>query len=194
MQCSIKLCNAVSSVAYRCCCPPWAFPPRLGPPCGAAPFLPVRSMFQIERWLMLPLSLNPVAQLSCEALRLGCEAYSLIGLRLFKMATGGVPALPEALRMGPRRSRRWLTLRSSSRPASCQAARTWLSVGSLLCIVNASATTSSGLQRKGSCAPSQLRLARGCSFSVRSQVPIRPCDLLDRSAAALLFLFRSILS
>ncbi len=58
-------------------------------------------MFQLERWLMLPASLNPVAQLSCEALRLGCEAYSLIGLRLFKMATGGVPALPEALRMGP---------------------------------------------------------------------------------------------
>ena len=50
---------------------------------------------------MLPASLNPVAQLSCEALRLGCEAYSLIGLRLFKMATGGVPALPEALRMVP---------------------------------------------------------------------------------------------
>ncbi len=50
---------------------------------------------------MLPLSLNPVAQLSCEALRLGCEAYSLIGLRLFKMATGGVPAVSEALRMMP---------------------------------------------------------------------------------------------
>src|SRR3712207_9366620 len=56
-------------------------------------------MFQMERWLMLPASLNPVAQLSCEALRLGCEAYSLIGLRLFKMATGGVPAVSEALRM-----------------------------------------------------------------------------------------------
>ena len=50
---------------------------------------------------MLPLSMNPVAQLSCEALRLGCEAYSLIGLRLFKMATGGVPAVSEALRMVP---------------------------------------------------------------------------------------------
>ena len=50
---------------------------------------------------MLPASLNPVAQLSCEALRLGCEAYSLIGLRLFKMATGGVPAMSEALRMAP---------------------------------------------------------------------------------------------
>ena len=50
---------------------------------------------------MLPTSLNPVAQLSCEALRLSCEAYSLIGLRLFKMATGGVPAVPEALRMVP---------------------------------------------------------------------------------------------
>src|SRR5215204_2210898 len=58
-------------------------------------------MFQMERWLMLPASLNPVAQLSCEALRLGCEAYSLIGLRLFKLATGGVPAVSEALRMMP---------------------------------------------------------------------------------------------
>ena len=52
---------------------------------------------------MLPLSLNPVAQLSCEALRLGCEACSLIGLRLFKMATGGVPAISEALCMIPKK-------------------------------------------------------------------------------------------
>ena len=58
-------------------------------------------MFQMERLLMLPLSLNPVAQLSCDILHLGREAYSLIGLRLFKMATGGVPAVPEALRMVP---------------------------------------------------------------------------------------------
>jgi hypothetical protein len=58
-------------------------------------------MFQLERWLMLPASLAPVAQLSCEALRLGCEADSLIGLRLFKMVTGGVPAVSEALRMVP---------------------------------------------------------------------------------------------
>ena len=50
---------------------------------------------------MLPNSLNPVAKLSLDTLRLGCEAYSLIGLRFFKMATGGVPALPEALRMAP---------------------------------------------------------------------------------------------
>ena len=50
---------------------------------------------------MLPVSLNPVAKLSFDTLRLGCEAYSLIGLRLFKMTTGGVPALPEALRMVP---------------------------------------------------------------------------------------------
>src|SRR4051812_4234829 len=85
----------------RCCSPPWEFPPRLGPPFGAAPFLEGRSMFQLERWLMLPASLTPVAQLSCEALRLGCEAYSLIGLRLFKMVTGGVPAVSEALRMVP---------------------------------------------------------------------------------------------
>ena len=58
-------------------------------------------MFQLESLLMLPTSLNPVAQLSCEALRLGCEAYSVMGLRLFKMATGGVPAVSEALRMVP---------------------------------------------------------------------------------------------
>ena len=50
---------------------------------------------------MLPASLNPVAQLSCDTLHLGREALSLIGLRLFKMATGGVPAVSEALRMVP---------------------------------------------------------------------------------------------
>ena len=50
---------------------------------------------------MLPASLNPVAQLSFDTLHLGREALSLIGLRLFKMATGGVPAVPEALRMVP---------------------------------------------------------------------------------------------
>ena len=58
-------------------------------------------MFQMERLLMLPASLNPVAQLSSDTLHLGREALSLIGLRLFKMATGGVPAMPEALRMVP---------------------------------------------------------------------------------------------
>jgi len=42
-----------------------------------------------------------MAKLSFDALRLACETYSLIGLRLFEMATGGVPALPEALRMVP---------------------------------------------------------------------------------------------
>ena len=50
---------------------------------------------------MLSLSMNPVAKLSFDTLRLGCEAYSLIGLRLFEMATGGVPAVSEALRMVP---------------------------------------------------------------------------------------------
>ena len=50
---------------------------------------------------MLPISLNPVAQLSFNTLHLGREALSLVGLRLFKMATGGVPAGPEALRMIP---------------------------------------------------------------------------------------------
>jgi hypothetical protein len=58
-------------------------------------------MFQLERWLMLPLFLNPVAQLSCDTLHLGREALRLIGLRLFKMATGGAPAASEALRMVP---------------------------------------------------------------------------------------------
>src|SRR3954470_11882572 len=65
----------------RCCSPPWAFPPRLGPLLGAAPFLEVRSMFQLERLLMLPASLTPVAQLSSDTLHLGREALSLIGLR-----------------------------------------------------------------------------------------------------------------
>ena len=50
---------------------------------------------------MLPTCLNPVAQLFFDTLHLGREALSLIGLRLFKMATGGVPAGPEALRMVP---------------------------------------------------------------------------------------------
>ena len=50
---------------------------------------------------MLSLSMNPVAKLSFDTFRLGCEAHSLIGLRLFAMATGVVPALSEALRMVP---------------------------------------------------------------------------------------------
>jgi len=50
---------------------------------------------------MLPFSMNPVAKLSFDTLHLACEAYSLIGLRLFEMATGGVPAVSEALRMVP---------------------------------------------------------------------------------------------
>src|SRR5215212_7055542 len=50
---------------------------------------------------MLSLSMNPAAKLSFDTFRLGCEAHSLIGLRLFEMATGGLPALPEALRMIP---------------------------------------------------------------------------------------------
>ena len=50
---------------------------------------------------MLSLSTNPVAKLSFDTFRLGCEAHSLMGLRLFAMATGGVPPLPEALRMIP---------------------------------------------------------------------------------------------
>jgi hypothetical protein len=58
-------------------------------------------MFQLERLLMLPASLTPVAQLSSDTLHLGREALSLIGLRLFKMATGGVSAVSEALRMVP---------------------------------------------------------------------------------------------
>ena len=50
---------------------------------------------------MLSLSMNPAAKLSFDTFRLGCEAHSLMGLRLFEMATGGLPALPEALRMIP---------------------------------------------------------------------------------------------
>ena len=45
--------------------------------------------------------MNPAARLSFDTFCLGYEAHSLIGLRLFAMATGGVPALPEALRMIP---------------------------------------------------------------------------------------------
>ena len=45
--------------------------------------------------------MNPAAKLSFDTFCLGCEAHSPIGLRLFAMATGGVPALPEALRMIP---------------------------------------------------------------------------------------------
>ena len=52
---------------------------------------------------MLPLAANPAAKLPFDTFCLGCEAHSLIGLRLFAMATGGVSALPEALRMIPRR-------------------------------------------------------------------------------------------
>ena len=50
---------------------------------------------------MLLHSVNPAAKLSFDTFCLGYEAHSLIGLRLFAMATGGVPALPEALRMVP---------------------------------------------------------------------------------------------
>src|SRR4029453_18670315 len=60
----------------------------------------VRGRVPIED-LMLSLSTNPVAKLSFDTFRLGCEAHSLMGLRLFAMATGGGPPLPEALRMTP---------------------------------------------------------------------------------------------
>ena len=46
---------------------------------------------------MLSLSTNPVAKLFLDTFRLGCEAHNLMGLRLFAMATGGVPPLPECL-------------------------------------------------------------------------------------------------
>jgi hypothetical protein len=50
---------------------------------------------------MIPFHLDSSEKLFFDTFRLGCEAHSLIGLRLFEMATGGVPALPEALRMIP---------------------------------------------------------------------------------------------
>ena len=50
---------------------------------------------------MLPSTMNPLVKLSFDTLRLGCETYSLIGLRLFEMGTGRVPAVSEALRMIP---------------------------------------------------------------------------------------------
>ena len=68
------------------------FLPDLGRPPG-------RLLFGEQ--LILPCSLNSIAQLSCDTVRLGYESLRLIGLRLFKMATGGVPAVSEALRMVP---------------------------------------------------------------------------------------------
>ena len=50
---------------------------------------------------MIPFHLDSSEKLFFNTFRLGCEAHSLMGLRLFEMATGGVPALPEALRMIP---------------------------------------------------------------------------------------------
>ena len=50
---------------------------------------------------MLPIHLVSIERLFFDTFRLGCEAHSLVGLRLFQMATGGVPALPETLRMVP---------------------------------------------------------------------------------------------
>jgi hypothetical protein len=50
---------------------------------------------------MIPFHLDSSEKLFFDTFRLGCEAHSLMGLRLFEMATGGVPALPEALRMIP---------------------------------------------------------------------------------------------
>src|SRR5215207_1093752 len=84
----LYLCTAASDIPFGVAAHLGRFLPRLGPPLGAAPFLAIRSMFQLERLLMLPISLNPVAQLSFDTLGLGREALSLIGLRLFKMATG----------------------------------------------------------------------------------------------------------
>ena len=41
---------------------------------------------------MIPFHLDSSEKLFFDTFRLGCEAHSLIGLRLFEMATGGVPA------------------------------------------------------------------------------------------------------
>ena len=76
----------------------------LGRPTRAASFLSVRPKFTLERLPVPPFSMSPMAKLSFDTLRLGCEAYSLIGLRLFEMATGGVPAVSEALRMVPEKT------------------------------------------------------------------------------------------
>jgi len=40
--------------------------------------------------------MKPWLQLSLDMMRLTLEVQSVIGLRLFRMATGGVPAVPEA--------------------------------------------------------------------------------------------------
>ena len=50
---------------------------------------------------MIPFHPESTEKLFFDTFRLGYEAHSLIDLRLFEMATGGVPALPEALRMIP---------------------------------------------------------------------------------------------
>ena len=44
---------------------------------------------------------NPWFQLSLNTMHLAFEAQALIGLRLFRMVTGGVPAIAEASRMVP---------------------------------------------------------------------------------------------
>lgn len=50
---------------------------------------------------MFPSILTPWFKLSCDLSRLAYEAQALVALRLFAMATGGVPMLAEAQRMVP---------------------------------------------------------------------------------------------
>jgi hypothetical protein len=45
--------------------------------------------------------LNYIERLLSDALNLWCEAHGVVGLRLFIMTTGGVSAVPEALRLVP---------------------------------------------------------------------------------------------
>jgi hypothetical protein len=54
----------------------------------------VKSFFSPTPWFRLSLSV----------VRLGLEVQALIGLRLFRIATGGVAALPETARMVPEKA------------------------------------------------------------------------------------------
>jgi hypothetical protein len=58
---------------------------------GALGRLPSRKCFVLNEFR------TPWLQLSLDMMRLSFEAQSVIGLRLFRMATGGVPAGPEGM-------------------------------------------------------------------------------------------------
>src|SRR3954469_211804 len=106
-----KLCSAASSVAYRCCSPPWAFPPKLGPLSGAAPFggqtiishpfagwPAVMAAFCSCRLKETHMS-APLLSLAEDTALLALEAQTVIGIRLTQLSLGGSAAGAEAQRM-----------------------------------------------------------------------------------------------